>query len=130
MRVLVDTSVWSEALRRKEPNAIAARLGELIMESMVVMIGPVRQEILSGISNRVMYDKLRDHLQSFDDLPITTEDYETAAEYHNLCRKNGIQGSSVDFLICAVAMRYDLIIFTTDLDFERYAQVLPIRLFA
>ena len=129
MKVLVDTSVWSLALRRKEKNDIAGKLAELILESMVVMIGPVRQELLSGISDSKAFDKLKSKLQSCDELPITSRDYETAAEYFNTCRKNGVQGSHIDFLICAVAINNDLLIFTTDQDFQNYAKYLPIRFF-
>ena len=129
MKVLVDTSVWSLALRRKSPDAIAEKLAELILASMVVLIGPVRQELLSGISDESMFLKLKSRLEHFDDLPITTLDYETAARFYNTCRFHGIQGSHIDFLICAVAANHDLYIFTTDQDFERYAKHLPIRLF-
>ena len=126
--VLVDTSVWSLALRRKEPGEVAAKLSELILNSLVVMIGPVRQELLSGISDAATFDQLKSKLGSFDDLPISTKDYETAAEFFNTCRKHGVQGSHIDFLICAIAHNHDLLIFTTDQDFLRYAALLPINL--
>jgi len=128
MKVLVDTSVWSLALRRKEQSETVEKLTALIKESLVVMIGPVRQELLSGISDRAIFNNLKSNLQSFDDLPITTGDYETAAEYFNTCRKNGVQGSHTDFLICAVACNNDLLIFTTDQDFQYYVKYTPIRL--
>jgi len=126
--VLVDTSVWSIAMRRREQSEIAGKLTELILESLVVMIGPVRQELLSGISDEDVFGNLKSRLQPFEDLTITTGDYETAAEYFNICRKNGIQGSHTDFLICALACNNDLLIFTTDKDFQHYAKYLPIRL--
>jgi len=129
MKVLVDTSVWSLALRRKERNEIADRLTALILESLVVLIGPVRQELLSGIPDQNVFHQLKSKLQSFEDLPITTQDYETAAEFFNTCRANGVQGSHIDFLICAVASNHDLLIFTTDQDFQHYAKHLPIRFF-
>ena len=128
MKVLVDTSVWSLALRRKDQSEVAGKLTELILESLVVMIGPVRQELLSGISDSEVFDDLKSKLQSFDDLPITTKDYETAAEFFNICRKNGVQGSHTDFLICAIACNNDLLIFTTDQDFGHYAKHVPIRM--
>jgi len=128
MKVLVDTSVWSLALRRKEQNDVVKKLTELIMASLAVFIGPVRQELLSGISDETVFDNLKSKLQSFCDLPITTKDYETAAAFFNTCRKNGVQGSHIDFLICAVASSNDLLIFTTDQDFQHYAKYLPIRL--
>jgi len=128
MKVLADTSVWSLALRRKEQSEIVKQLTNLILESMIVMIGPVRQELLSGIPDRAVFDNLKTKLQSFDDLPITTRDYEVAADFFNICRKNGVQGSHIDFLICAAAHNNKLLIFTTDQDFRHYAKHLPIQL--
>nr|AGS54022.1 PilT-like protein [uncultured bacterium contig00204]AGS54417.1 hypothetical protein [uncultured bacterium contig00180] len=52
-----------------------------------------------------------------------------AAEYSNICRKNGIQGSPTDFLLCAIACRYNMEIFTEDKDFLNYKKYLPIKLF-
>jgi len=132
MKVLVDTSVWSLALRRKsveDSGDIAKNLSQLITDAMVVMIGPVRQEVLSGISREEVFLNLKSKLEPFDDIVITTYDYETAAEFNNTCRRNGIQGSHTDFLICAIACNHDLLIFTTDDDFTHYAKYLPINLY-
>jgi len=131
MNVLVDTSVWSWVLRRKNRpvNAeTASELASLAHEGLVVMIGPIRQEILSGIREREQFERLRDHLRAFPDMELTSEDYEKAASLYNRCRENGIQGSGTDFLICAVAIRNDYSIFTTDADFTHFAKVLPIVL--
>lgn len=128
MKILADTSVWSYALRRNEENETARKLAGLILDSLVVMIGPVRQELLSGIPNESAFSELKEKLTQFDDLPITTRDCETAAQYYNLCRKHGIQGSHIDFLICAVAVNNELLIYTMDQDFAYYAKYLPVRL--
>jgi hypothetical protein len=130
MRVLVDTSVWSLALRRNAPadGPELAELIELIREVRVQMIGPVRQELLCGVRSQAQFRKLREHLRAFPDLELTTRDYETAAEFCNLCRGKGIQGSNTDFLICAVAARHKIPIFTTDGDFTLYQPHLPIAL--
>ena len=56
------------------------------------------------------------------------EDYELAAEYFHLCRRNGIQGSNTDFLICAIASHRKYEILTTDKDFIGFKQYLPIVL--
>ena len=132
MKVLVDTSVWSLALRRKNVNdscEIVRELSQLISDSMVVMVGPVRQEVLSGISREEVFADLKTKLEPFDDLIITTYDYERAAEFNNICRRNGVQGSHTDFLICAIACNHDLLIYTTDDDFTQYAKLLPIHLY-
>lgn len=130
MRVLVDTSVWSMALRRNQPadSPEVNELIELIREVRGQMIGPVRLEILSGIKNQAQFQKLRNHLRAFPDLEVTTRDYESAADFFNLCRAKGIQGSNTDFLICAVAVRYNIPIFTTDEDFTLFQPLLPITL--
>jgi predicted nucleic acid-binding protein len=126
--VLVDTSVWSLALRRKQPGREAEILGDLLQDMQVAMVGPVRQELLSGIREKSAYNKLRHQLAALDDWPIATVDYETAAEFSNTCRRKGITGSPYDFLICAVAHRGKMSIWTTDQDFTYYAKHLPIDL--
>ncbi len=131
MKVLVDTSIWSLALRRKAGSAgsrIVGELASLVADSRVALIGSIRQELLSGVRERVQFDRLRDHLHAFPDTEITRPDYEEAASFFNECRANGIQGSNTDFLICAIAARLDFPIFTTDGDFEHFARVLPIKL--
>ena len=129
MKVLVDTSVWSLALRRNEPSDIVTRLSDLIFDNLVVMIGPIRQELLSGISDKNTFNNLKSKLQAFHDIPVTARDYETAAEFYNICRRHGVQGSHTDFLICAVASNNKLLIYTTDQDFQLYVRYLPILLF-
>jgi predicted nucleic acid-binding protein len=128
--VLVDTSVWSLALRRDDGQQLQEReeLRRLVSAHVVEIIGPIRQEILSGVRDRAQFARLETHLAAFPDLPLLTEDYVTAANFFNLCRSKGIQGSNTDFLICAVAVRRDLVIFTTDRDFRHFAKLLPIVL--
>jgi predicted nucleic acid-binding protein len=130
MKVIVDTSVWSLALRRGRPGASepVQELQNLIHDHRVEMMGPIRQEILSGIRSESQFKKLQNHLKSFPDLPILTEDYVSAARYFNLCRSRGIQGSNTDFLICAVAVRNKFSIYTTDNDFERFSKHIHIAL--
>ena len=126
---LVDTCIWSEVLRRKQPHPIIReRLAKMLRHLQAVLIGPVRQEILSGISDESKFMKLKDLLSYLPDVCIETADYELAARYSNICRRKGIQGSAVDFLICAIAVRNNFIIYTVDKDFEHYQTVLPINI--
>jgi hypothetical protein len=130
MKVLVDTSIWSLALRRGSDSASrpVRELRGLIADNRVQMIGPIRQEILSGIRDEGQFKELEVHLKAFPDLPVTAEDYVLAARFFNLCRGKGIQGSNTDFLICAAAVRRRLAIFTVDKDFALYAKHVPIVL--
>jgi predicted nucleic acid-binding protein len=130
MRVLVDTSVWSEALRRANriDSGIVQECRSLILEHRVDIIGPIRQEILSGLREDAQFERLEQHLAAFPDLSLSTADFTMAAKFFNVCRSKGIQGSNTDFLICAVAVRRKLSIYTTDKDFELFAKLLPIVL--
>ena len=129
MKVIVDTSVWSLALRRQQQdNAIADKLRDFIGDGRVILLGAVRQEILSGIKHQAQFDKLKNNLRAFPKLLLDAEDYELAADYFNICRRNGIQGANTDFLICATAHRRNYEIFTTDKDFIGFRQYLPIVL--
>jgi predicted nucleic acid-binding protein len=132
VNVLVDTSVWSLALRRRRliEAAETSELAELVREGRVSLLGPVRQELLSGIADEEQYAVLRDHLRAFPDVELEAGDYEEAATFFNKCRARGVQGSNTDFLICAAAARRRIGILTTDADFRHFAKVLPIRLHA
>jgi predicted nucleic acid-binding protein len=131
VRVLPDTPIWSAALRRTAGVAseYRAEMVKLVNHGVVEIIGPIRQELLSGIREQSQFERVREHLRRFPDLQVTTDDYEEAASLYNRCRWKGIQGSATDFLICAVATRNDLVIFTDDRDFVSYSKVLPIRLY-
>ena len=130
MKVIIDTCIWSLALRRKEnqTNGHVKELKELIKEVRAQLIGPVRQEILSGVKSKRQFDTLKNHLSAFTDLTLSTGDYELAAEYYNTARENGIQGSNTDFLLCAVSVRHGMPIFTIDEDFIHIQRVMPIKL--
>lgn len=134
MKILVDTSVWSLALRKKKyPSkmeaAVITTLADLILDLRVIIIGPIRQEILSGITNRTRFEEITEKMNAFIDVPLTTEDYVNAAIHSNASRYYGIQGSDINFLICALSLRMHVPIFTLDRDFGRYKKYLPITLF-
>lgn len=131
MGVLVDTCMWSLALRRVKPKEIevARILTSLIEENRARIIGPIRQEVLSGYSDLSQFQKLRLKLTAFSNETIIDADYEMAAEYANICRSKGIQGSHTDYLICAVSVRLNLSIYTNDKDFLHYQKHLPISLY-
>lgn len=131
MRILPDTPIWSAALRRGRNAAGSYReeMSRLVNQGIVEIIGPIRQEILSGIRDSAKFAALKARLRSFPDLEIATGDYEEAAACYNRCRSTGIQGSFTDFVICAVAVRHELEIFTDNKDFLRYKKILPIRLY-
>ena len=130
MKVLVDTCIWSLALRRRTDSSsdIVMELENLIKDSRAHLIGPIRQEILSGIRSGKQFNTLKNYLKSFPDVTIITEDYEKAADFYNMCRSKGIQGSNTDFLIVSIAERNNFSLFSIDKDFQLFSRHIPIHL--
>jgi predicted nucleic acid-binding protein len=131
VRVLVDSCVWSLLLRRKARASLngdeqfkLASLKEAIRDGRVAILGPIRQEVLSGIKAAVQFEKLRAALATFPDEPLTARQYEEAARLFNLCRSRGFECGSIDILICAVAVEMGWDILTSDQGLTRCIRVL------
>jgi len=130
VKQLIDSCVWSLVLRRKpaatlstEEQFMVATLTEAIRGGRVAIIGPIRQEILSGIKEPAQFEKLRQALQSFPDEPLTTSNYEDAARLSNTCRNSGIQCGPVDILLCSVAQQRQWTILTFDQSLKRCIEI-------
>jgi len=130
VKVIIDTCVWTRFLRRDRPadDSIGAEVARLIRADVIQLLGPIRQEVLSGAQPQERFNQLKEYLRFHPNLLTDEEDDETAAGFYNLCRSKGVQGTSTDLLICAVAVRHRMRIFTTDSDFTRFAEFLPIDL--
>jgi predicted nucleic acid-binding protein len=132
--ILVDTSIWSLALRRRpvalsaEEHRLVEEWARLVTEGLASLIGPIRQEILSGVRRPEVFQALRRALSDFPYLGVDAADYDRAAEFFNVCRTQGITGGPIDMLISAVAYRHEVPVFAVDTDYVRYARHLPLRL--
>ena len=131
MKVLADTSVWSLALRRRKSSELSAEerrltrsLSEAISDGRVVMIGPIRQELLSGIKEAGQFEKLRVNLEPFSDEQLDSRDYEEAARMYNVCRTQGVECGPVDMLICCVALRRKWRVLANDASLNRCVEIL------
>ena len=112
MKLLVDTSVWWLALRRKDAATLSpdeeklkAELVQAIQDGRAVTLGLIRQELLSGIKEKAQFDKVKAALDPYLDEPINTTDHEYAARIYNECRNQGVEAGTVDILIWALAVR-------------------------
>jgi predicted nucleic acid-binding protein len=121
MKVIIDTCVWSLSLRRRNQTRLNAdeqkalvEFKEAIRDRRAAIIGPIRQEVLSGIRDKAMFAKTEDLLDPFRDEEITAADYIQAARLFNLCRDHGVECGPIDILTCSVAVRFGYGILTTD----------------
>jgi predicted nucleic acid-binding protein len=99
-------------------------LRELIEEDRVALIGPVRQELLSGIKDTAQFERLRTNLAAFEDEAVMTADYEEAARLDNFCRGQGLVCGPIDILLCSVARSRKWSLWTRDQRLERCVSAL------
>lgn len=130
MNLLVDTSVWSLALRR-DGDADAPQVGALRAalagEDVVVTTGLVLQELLEGFAGP---RARKDIIDRFAALPLVVpdrRDHIDAAELRNRCRRAGVQLGTIDALLAQLCLRHTLTLLTTDLDFTHAARHCPLR---
>lgn len=131
MNVIVDTSVWSIALRRSSrvETFEVGKLSELLKEGrQVFLIGTILQELLQGVRSSSEFARLKDYLEAIPMLQLDRDDYLAAAELMNTCRSNGVQASTIDFQIAAACTRHDCALLTSDHDFEHIARFCPLKL--
>jgi predicted nucleic acid-binding protein len=115
-------------LRSNAPDlSLTAALRELILANRVVLIGPILQEILSGVRGKKDFDALRQRFSSYDFLVMTEVVHVKAAEYYNVCKAHGVNGGHVDFLICAAAVHYGCAVLTVDSDFTLFEKFVPVQ---
>ena len=131
MNVIVDTSVWSLALRRKDgpENSEATLLRRLIERGEgIYLIGIILQEVLQGIRRPEDFHELRKYFDAFPLIELSRDDYIKAAALKNSLIKKDIQASTVDALIASAAIIHGCILFTADKDFSDIARHSKLKL--
>jgi predicted nucleic acid-binding protein len=123
--LLVDTSVWSLALRRDvqatEPE-VAALKDALAGSDVVVTTGLVLQELLQGFTGPKARSLIVESFAALALIQPDREDHVAAADLRNTCRKKGVQMGTVDALIAQLCIRHQLTLLSTDQDFVHAAK--------
>ena len=131
MTFLVDTSVWSLALRRDgaavEPEVAALNEALLGAES-VVTTGLVLQELLQGFSGPKASAAIVERFKSLQMIQPDRQDHVAAAEVRNTCRRAGVQIGTIDALLIQLSGRHELTLLSTDKDFMHASAHMPFRL--
>ena len=128
--LLVDTSVWSLALRCG-PVPAGAEVKELRRSieagTPQVTTGLILQELLQGFSGPRAREAI---IERFSALPLVAPqraDHIAAAELRNRCRRAGVQLGTIDALLAQLCVRHGLTLLTTDQDFLRAARHCTLR---
>ncbi len=129
--MFVDTSVWSLALRRDRPGPlpeVAELQRALERGEPVVTTGLVLQELLQGFDGAKARDQIVARFTLLPFLVPERDDHVDAADLRTSCRRRGVQVGTIDALLAALCIRYELTLLTTDRDFSRVAEHEPLRL--
>lgn len=131
MNILVDTSVWSAALRRdaKGYSREIRRLRSALQGGDAVFTtGLILQELLHGFSAPKSRDQI---LVAFASLPFIIperKDHVDAAALKSKLRHKGVQAATIDVLLAQLCLRHRLSMLTLDADFAHMARFVPLAL--
>ena len=131
MTLMVDTSVWSLALRRDgstDQPEVRALADALAGADAVVTTGLVLQELLQGFNGPRAAAVIVERFQALPLIRPDRQDHIAAAEVRNLCRRAGVQVGTIDALLIQLCGRHDLTLLTTDQDFAHAAKHVPVKL--
>lgn len=131
MKYIVDTSVWSMALRREHhKETIEVRKLKVLLNEgeRVFLLGIILQEILQGIKRQDQFKQIKETLSFLPMIEAGREDYIYAAELYNKCRSKGVQASAIDFLIASVSIRNECLLLATDRDFLHISKHTELKL--
>ncbi|MCL2345498.1 MAG: PIN domain-containing protein [Desulfobulbus sp.] len=133
MTLLVDTSVWSLALRRdiqaSEPQVQQLKKA-LLGSEIIVTTGLILQELLQGFLGPRAQTQIVERFAALPLLQPDRDDHINAAILRNTCRRAGVQLGTVDALLAQLCIRHDVILLTTDKDFTRATEHCPLRVWS
>lgn len=125
MSCFVDSSVWSLALRADQPSAarqVRHLAAALARGDEIVTTGLVIQELLQGFAGPEAEAAIIERLAALRFVTPERDDHVHAAALRNHCRRHGVQVGTIDALLAQLCLRHDLVMLTTDLDFEHIAR--------
>jgi hypothetical protein len=129
--LLVDTSVWSLALRRDvvvaQPEVLYLEQA-LVGSQTVVTTGLVLQELLQGFSGPKARAQIIDRFSLLPLVQPDRQDHVDAAALRTACRRGGVQIGTIDALLAQLCIRHQLTLLTTDQDFAHAARHCRLRI--
>ena len=131
MRLFVDTSVWSLALRRDAPpdHPAVTRLGNALTRGeQVFTTGLVLQELLQGFREPRAAQSITERFAALPFITPTRADHVEAATLRNNCRRRGVQVGTIDALLASLCIAHDLVLLSTDRDFAGITESTPLVL--
>ncbi len=116
---LIDSSVWIDYFADRTTPGVDELDRRLVQGSSVYTCGVVCTEVLQGIRHEAEYRLVRSLFDELIYLPMHRGTFLAAADIYRSLRRKGITvRKSVDCMIAAVAIEYDLLLLHNDRDFD------------
>ncbi|HEV3031149.1 MAG TPA: PIN domain-containing protein [Polyangia bacterium] len=113
--ILIDSSAWVDFFRNRNP--LANIVDQAIEDDEATLCGPVITELRRGLSSTGRAKVLR-FLQGCHAVEQPAQLWEEAGDLGYLLGRRGVAVKTLDLLIAATALAYDLPILTRDSDFR------------
>ena len=118
--ILVDTSVVIDYARGKD-----AKLAALLPTLSVALCGIVRAELLCGARDPGHRANLATLMAAFHQVSIPESLWDTVGDHLAALRSAGVTVPFADVVVAALAMEYDVELWTRDAQFRLIQNVLP-----
>ena len=102
--VLIDTSSWTQALRRKGDPAVRERVDQLLSAQEAAWCDMVRVELWHGVASDMDRNWLEELEAELPSLQIDADVWNKACELGRLCRSKGLTVPNTDLVIFACAL--------------------------
>lgn len=126
--ILVDSSVWIDFLVGADNPETEYLSQAMESEVPIFYTGIILQEVLQGFLKQKQQALIRSEFQKLLQVTPSLEDHIFGAEIYTKCRSQGFTvRKSIDCLIAALALEYQLSLLDRDKGFEAIATCVPLR---
>jgi predicted nucleic acid-binding protein len=122
--IMLDTSVWIDALRGKTPHIVAVTHA-LLNDDRIVICGPVIFEIKRGLRSADQ-KKILPLMDALIRLAVDEAVWDSAGDLDASLRKKGITIPPMDVIIAQTCLHHKVSLFTLD---EHFRSISELRFF-
>ena len=125
--LLIDTSAWILALRKRPDLSVKARVEELMDANRIAIIPLIFVELLGGVNTETEFQRLKHRLNSLKQIQLTKRDWEAIALNAFKLRRRGITIPYIDIIIGTAAAINKMVLLTADNHFNLMAKEISLK---
>ena len=125
-KVIIDTSAWIESFRPQGNEKIRNTVQRLLYDSVILIPGIIRTELLRGTKNKKEYNHLSDLLDGLEYLPVHDVFWEKVAQFSFDLFRTGMTIPLTDTYIALLAMENKVKLIHCDRHFDLIAKKFPL----